>query len=286
MTEEPSSVPRDTRAASPGAGSRFRSGGPRPAGELPRYPAPALEKGLDILELLAVEPAGIAQGAIARRLGRTVGEIFRMLSCLERRGYIRRNAPDDSYALTLRLFELAHRHPPTQRLLSTALPVMRRLAEATVQSCHLGVYHDSRLLVVAQVESPAPSGFLVRLGAHFPLLETSSGRVLLAHQPADIRARWLAESTQGRTDPATQQLIGRIEGIAKRGYEQIASGAPRGITDISAPVRNHMGHAVAALAVPHLGDAATPLRDAVAATRRHLLAAAADITAELGGPAG
>jgi len=45
----------------------------------PRYPTPALEKGLDILELLANHPTGLTKSEVARSLDRTVSEIFRML---------------------------------------------------------------------------------------------------------------------------------------------------------------------------------------------------------------
>jgi DNA-binding IclR family transcriptional regulator len=41
-----------------------------------QYPTPALEKGLDILELFASEPAGLSKSDVARRLDRTVSEIF------------------------------------------------------------------------------------------------------------------------------------------------------------------------------------------------------------------
>lgn len=75
-----------------------------------RYSAPALEKGLDVLELLAAEPHGLNLQEIARRLKRTSNELFRMLDVLVRRGY-RVRQPDSAYVLTLRLFELAHRHP-------------------------------------------------------------------------------------------------------------------------------------------------------------------------------
>src|SRR5215472_779303 len=51
-----------------------------------RYLAPALEKGLDILELFAREPTGLTKSDVARQLGRTMSEIFRMMSCLEDRG--------------------------------------------------------------------------------------------------------------------------------------------------------------------------------------------------------
>src|SRR5688572_13597466 len=81
------------------------------------YTAPALEKGLDILELLAGEGDALSQAAIAQRLARSTAELFRMLSVLERRGYVTRHA-DGGYRLSLRLFELAHQHPPLKRLLS------------------------------------------------------------------------------------------------------------------------------------------------------------------------
>ena len=54
----------------------------------PRYAAPALEKGLDIMELLAREPDGLGLNEIARALQRTSSEIFRMVNALCRRGYI------------------------------------------------------------------------------------------------------------------------------------------------------------------------------------------------------
>ena len=53
-----------------------------------RYTAPALEKGLDILELLASRFEPMSQAAIAHALGRTPSEVFRMISVLEQRGYL------------------------------------------------------------------------------------------------------------------------------------------------------------------------------------------------------
>ena len=67
-----------------------------------RYPTPALEKGLDILELFAREPAGLTKSDVSRRLGRTVSEIFRMLVCLEERGYISPSRDGERFHLTLR----------------------------------------------------------------------------------------------------------------------------------------------------------------------------------------
>src|ERR1700730_19309780 len=88
----------------------------KPAKIGPRYPTPALEKGLDILELLANHPTGLTKSEVARSLHRTVSEIFRMLLCLEERGYISQSRDGERYCLTLRLFKLAHEYAPTKRM--------------------------------------------------------------------------------------------------------------------------------------------------------------------------
>lgn len=86
---------------------------PRPDGGAarPSYRAPALEKGLDILELMAGVPEGLGQAEIARRLGRSVGEIFRMLACLVERGYLAVRRPGAVYVVTERVRRLAGPSP-------------------------------------------------------------------------------------------------------------------------------------------------------------------------------
>ena len=49
------------------------------------YSAPALDKGLDILELLSSSDNGLTQAEIASRLNKSVNEIYRMLSTLRHR---------------------------------------------------------------------------------------------------------------------------------------------------------------------------------------------------------
>ena len=61
------------------------------AKEPTKYRAPALDKGLDIIELLAAAPAALSIAEISEGVGRSRGEIFRMLQVLEERDYIARN---------------------------------------------------------------------------------------------------------------------------------------------------------------------------------------------------
>jgi hypothetical protein len=120
-----------------------------------KYAAPALDKGLDILEALANSPRGLTLNELARAVERTVSEIFRMALTLQQRGYVAVDE-NDRYALTLKMLELSHRQQPLQSLVATALPLMRELAGRAYQSCHLTSYHDGHIIVVAQVDRAHP----------------------------------------------------------------------------------------------------------------------------------
>jgi DNA-binding IclR family transcriptional regulator len=216
------------------------------------YKAPAAEKALDILEFMASRPEGMTQTEISVGLGRSIHEIYRVIQLLEKRGYLVR-ARSDRYRLSLKLFELAHKHPPVNRLIDSALPVMRDLAARSDQSCHLVVLNGLHVLIVLQVESPLPMRYSVALGSQFPILETSSGAVLLANLPKrerELLIERLIESDEA--DVGGDHLDQRLAAVDEHGFEMRPSLAVEGCINISLPVRDHLGATVAALTVPYL----------------------------------
>jgi DNA-binding IclR family transcriptional regulator len=215
------------------------------------YSAPALEKGLDVIELLAHQPAGLTKSQIARELNRTVSEIFRMLLCLEHRGYIAQIS-EERYSLTLKLFKLVQEHPPTERLIADALPVMHRLAHETLQSCHLGVVESDRVAILAQVNAPANIGFYVKLGSTVDLMEAASGYVILSHLDDAQRERVLAEWSRATGKKRPRDLDLHLARIRKAGYEKRASYLVKGVLNISFPILDERGSAVGALTVPYI----------------------------------
>lgn len=213
-----------------------------------RYAVPALERGLDILERMALNDEAQTLSEVAAGLELSPGAVFRTMACLERRGYVQREGPKDLYRLTLRLFELSHAAAPMKRLLGVALPEMRALASDIGQSCHLSVEADGELLIVADVESPRPVNLAFRIGARWPLMTTVSGRVLLAHQANDVRDAAIGRAgCKGRT--AT--FLASLNAIRRRGYELTTDETFSGITDIGAPVVGRDG-AVAALTLAYV----------------------------------
>ena len=214
----------------------------------PNYAAPALEKGLDILETLARSERPLSQKEIATTLDRSVGELYRMLNCLVSRDYVANLG--ETYQLTTKLFELAHLNPPTQKLLSEALPIMQRLSNELDQSCHITVYNQGKQIVIAKVDSPTDVGFSVRVGAEFEVLISASGRVLVAFQDDETMHYRIKEALNRRPDHANNDIVKICEKVRKRGFESFSNAQVKGLHAVSFPVLNSQARAIAALTVP------------------------------------
>lgn len=244
-----------------------------------RYRAPALEKGLDILELMASHGAPMTPSQISARLQRSMSELFRMIQVLEYKGYIT-PAEGGGYELSNKLFTLGMSRAPVRSLIESALPVMRELSDRLQQSCHLAVASNEQMVVVARVENSGQLGFTVRPGYRRSLAATTSGTVLFSFQPPKVRELWIERLRQAEIDEASlKALLERADRVREAGHAAAASDFVEGITDLSAPVRAGEGCA-AALTIPFVRALPPPctVDEAIA----ELCAAAARISAELG----
>ena len=212
---------------------------------------PRLARGLELLEILSGAPDGLTQSALAMRSGRTISENFRSLFCLEENGYVSRGA-DDRFRLTMKMFTLAHRYPPSRRVIDAALPEMHALSEQVRQSCHVAVEEEGELLILAQVESPAEVGINVRVGTRRTLVATASGRVILAQGGPERRASALTAAGVTPDSVAGRLALDRIEQIARLGFESVVDDTLTGIVDLSRPIFDLNGACIAALTIPFL----------------------------------
>jgi DNA-binding IclR family transcriptional regulator len=212
-----------------------------------RYRAPALEKGLDVIELLAAEKLPLNLSAISQRLGRSSGELFRMLQVLEFKGFITTADDGTGYVLTNKLFALAMAQAPVRSLVETALPIMRKLAHDIGQSCHIAVASEDQIVVITRIERPGDLGFSVRIGYRREITQATSGLVLFAYQNDDVRRTWLKRCRL--KGDAADTFVERANVVRARGYNEAPSSFVRGIVDLSAPIlRSDV--AIAALTVP------------------------------------
>lgn len=246
-----------------------------------KYTAPALEKGLDILELLAAHGAPLTMSEMAAELGRSVGELFRMIEALIRRGYIAPAESGEGLELSNKLFALALARAPARSLLEHALPEMRKLARTIGQSCHLAVASEEQMVVIARIEAPGNEGYSVRVGNRRPLVASTSGLVLYAFQPPGIRAEWrkrLARTVSSKTWKAFED---RAAAARTTKHVRADSDVTRHIIDLSAPVMS-AEMVAAALTCPYIETPkALSMKETITAIRH----AADEISAKLTQPA-
>lgn len=247
------------------------------------YSAPALDKAFLIIELLANNPQGLLASEMAAALGRSLGELFRIVVVMEEAGYLQKSELTDRYTATYKFLDVAYRATPARKLVVTAQPEMQALAAAIGQSCHLVVAKAGEGLVIAREENPGTRGFALRVGATIDLIDSCSGHVLLAFASTERSAQMLDRASALRgTPPEAASLSERLGQIRADGYCQRQSSITRGVTDISCPVRGFDGELLAALTIPYLEVVDGSQVATVDESRRELRLTAERISVALG----
>lgn len=217
------------------------------------YSAPALEKGLDILESLAEKESAVSIRELAERLGKSKNEIFRMIHVLIARGYVQRDSDTDELSLSTKLFALGLRTPQSRTLLETALPEMRKLAEEVNQAPHLVVIYKGRTVIIGSIPTNSDVTFNLHLGYGRLASEAASGRAIMAFQPDEKRQSMLKDCDAQSGSKVNRKAITEIlDGILERGHILGKSTDFVGITDICCPILNAGGEAVASIIIPHV----------------------------------
>lgn len=216
-----------------------------------KYSAPALEKGLDILELLSKDLTPLSTTTIAEKLNRSNAEIYRMILVLEQRGYIDKSEELDGYQVTRKLLQLGTEHEPIKDILEFSKPIMRKLAEKTSMSCHISVESQEQIVVIARIETPSNFSYSVRVGYRCPIVQAASGKTLFVNQTPEKKARMLKRLSEHHNEKEINDFLVECKKISKQGYLNAPSTFVKGVTDLSYPIMDN-DVAVASLNVPFI----------------------------------
>lgn len=269
-------VKKTTSVKKPSAAAQTRDGSASAS-----YSVPALDKALDVLELMSELSQPVTPSQIAQHLGRSLQEVYRVVLVLEGRGYIIRPPETEALVLSTQLYGLATRFPPFRRVVDVAQPIINRLAMESGEAVHIAVLDGLRMCIIAQVDSPQPIGVRLRVGVHSPAVLGSSGRTLVAFQPETVR-EWYLQQDMTQIDKSEMAYArGRVEKIMANGCEICEGRLLPGIIDISFPILDNAGNALAAVTVPYLGTYGTPRPLPVVVAMLH--AAADSISMTMGG---
>jgi IclR family transcriptional regulator, KDG regulon repressor len=227
---------------------------------------------------------GVSQ--LARRLGLGVSTAHRLLATLADEGLLERGE-NGRYRLGLQVYELGVTVFPNLDLHEAALPVLASLREATVESVQMGVLDQLDVVYVERLEGPRTVRIFSHAGHRLPAHATSTGKVLLAHLPADVLRARLVDWKPVRLTPHTVTdqgvLLDQLSRVAERGWAQNLEESVLGAVSVAAPVRDADGCVIAAVSV--VGPVARA-RQTLPRHRAAVIAAATAVSTRLGHRAG
>ncbi|MBE1459526.1 DNA-binding IclR family transcriptional regulator [Nocardiopsis terrae] len=209
---------------------------------------------------------------ISRRAGLPVATAHRLVGELVALGALERG-PDKRVRVGYRLWEIASRSSPARGLSRAALPYMEDLQAVVREHTQIGVLEGTDVLYLERLSRPEAGRNVAEVAGRLPVHATSTGLVLLAHEPAEFQERVLggrlhAATPHTVTDPARLRRL--LAGIRRDGFVV----SPRTMTPesvgLAAPVRDSDNRVVAALSlvVPfETGDPRRYLPVLVAAAR-------------------
>ena len=221
----------------------------------PDYAVPALDRGLDVLEVLAACGTRQTLSNVARRMHQSPSAVFRLLSRLQRRSYVIRDELSGQYSLSLKLFELAHTHSPVDYILNAASRPVMELAELVNESVHLTVLSHGRLVVLLDVGSPSQIRLAYRVGSQFSPITTNSGRLLLAYlSPEDLEQFFSKDGDYASlSKPDREEFNEKLVRIRRDRYAITVGEEIPGMKDLAVLVGNPAIGTTAALAIACLG---------------------------------
>jgi DNA-binding IclR family transcriptional regulator len=180
-----------------------------------------LHKTLDILETIKTAEAGFKLADLARAVELPKATVYRILTTLESRGYLDR-APDGSYRMAKKLFDMQRDTPVEQILNRVAQPIMEKLANSSKETVNLGILDAGEVVVINTVESPQAVRMSSKIGNRRYAHASALGKILLAGMPDRevlrlIRMKGLPRLTD-QTLTTKAAVMAEIERVRHQGW--------------------------------------------------------------------
>ena len=222
------------------------------------YVIPAIDRAVQVLDLLTQEPGGQTLAELGRRTGIPKSTLFRILTTLQIHQCVAWSEDDGRYRLGTHLWELGRSFVEQCEPYRVSEVHMRRLSEATGETVFMARLEGSIMVYLRRVDGTKAVAMMRNLGQSTPVYCTASGRAILAFLPEeemnavldseDITA-WTERTVTDRS--ALKQCLCEVR---RQGYAVVDSEFNRELLCISAPVFDHENRPCAALTLAMLSS--------------------------------
>ncbi len=241
-------------------------------------------KAIELIEALAGMDTPVGVTSLATELKLTKSNVFRLLTTLVKRGYVRRLEESGQYELTLKVWHLGIAVLSRMDLKKIASPYITELMRSTNESVHLSVIADGDVTYIDKVESDQPVRAYSRIGDRPPVHCVATGKVLLAYLPEAEQEKFIQRPMEKFTQYTitnARALLKELDSIRRNGYSVNRGEWRESVCGVAAPIRDSTGEVVAAVGIS--GPAERLKRDILPRFAPRVILCANQISEQLSG---
>jgi DNA-binding IclR family transcriptional regulator len=217
----------------------------------------ALARGLSILRLFDVDHREWTIDEMAEQTGLLRMTTYRMVRTLESAGFLVRDPATNRYHLGPAVLAMTYTSDAHADFVNIAKPFMRALLNQTGESCTLAMEIDGAPVCVDILNTTRPFKRQTAPGRIIGDLASADlasvhGKIFAAFKPAEEREKILAGPLVQLTPHTVtdrQALARELEQIAREDVAYDVEGVYVSTCAVGSPVRDQLGHVVAALSV-------------------------------------
>jgi DNA-binding IclR family transcriptional regulator len=148
-----------------------------------KYNVPGLDRALSIIELLNERTMGLSVNEVAAILKLPVNSVYRIMTTLERRKYVKKSKDGPGFILSEKLLQLATPVTGDPSFIESVIPYLYKLRDDTQESMLAGTFVNEEGIVLEQIDGLHNFSFKVKPGLRFPLHTSAPGKAFLASLP-------------------------------------------------------------------------------------------------------
>ena len=248
------------------------------------YSAPNLEKGIAVLECLALHPEGLGMQKMKSLLGVPQTTIYRILTTLLRLGYLLHDEKTREYKLSSKLLTLGFASLTEHNLLEIVLPYLRELRDIVKETVCFGVLGSEKGVFIEQAQGNHTFRFVLSPGKHFELHCSAPGKAMMAYLPVVVRDRYLSlmnfEKFNERTIINRDAYLKELDKVLRLGYAVDNEEELSGVVCVGVPILNYKGFPCGTIWLSGPKDRLT--RAVIEEDAKHLKKVAKEISERLG----
>lgn len=216
-----------------------------------KYNIPILSKGMELIELIAQHPEGMAIQEIVNLLGHSKTSIYRIICSLEEMGYLRKNQVKGTFSLTRKMFKIGLSTIGTTTIIEHSYEPMRRLRDKLRETVVLGTMMGAKIVILEQVIGSHHFSFILKPGMGVCLHASAPGKVFLTNIEDSERDEILSNIEMTRfTDNTITNIpdfLLELEKVRACGYGVDMGEELSGVRCVGAPIYNLAGKIAASI---------------------------------------